>query len=129
MLAPLALPNAPGLLHAKKKLGKRKETKRRKKEKKEEKKARKRKKERRKRERKREKRGGRTKRRSVVADHFCSVFEKKLKKNGFHLSLVFWFPYLPTPHMMCVHFETFVGFTVHHSSNVTFSPFTLAFFF
>jgi hypothetical protein len=42
---------------------------------------------------------------------------------GFHLSLVFWLPDLPTPpHMMCVHFESFIGFTVKHSSNVTIFP-------
>ena len=27
---------------------------------------------------------------------------------------------LPKRHMMCVHFESFIGFTVHHSSSVTF---------
>jgi len=36
---------------------------------------------------------------------------------------------LPKRHMMWVHFESFTGFTVHHSSSVTFFPLTLAFFY
>ena len=38
---------------------------------------------------------------------------------------------LPRQNMMCVHFVTvsFTGFTVHHSSIVTFSPLTLDFFY
>jgi hypothetical protein len=31
--------------------------------------------------------------------------------------------------MVCVHFESFVGFTLRHSSSVTFFPLALAFFF